>query len=49
VLMPGDVELEKEDAHRSDGIPLSKEVYEELLSTARRYGVSTKVLSSVRL
>jgi LDH2 family malate/lactate/ureidoglycolate dehydrogenase len=49
VLMPGDVELEKEDAHRSRGLPLGKEVYEELLSTARRYGVSTKVLSSVRL
>jgi len=49
VLMPGDVELEKEDAHRSSGLPLGKEVYEELLSTARRYGVSTKVLSSVRL
>jgi LDH2 family malate/lactate/ureidoglycolate dehydrogenase len=49
VLMPGDVELEKEEAHRSSGLPLSKEVYEELLSTARRYGVSTKVLNSVSL
>jgi LDH2 family malate/lactate/ureidoglycolate dehydrogenase len=49
VLMPGDVELEKGEAHRSSGIPLGKEVYEELLSTANRYGVSTKVVSSVRL
>lgn len=49
VLMPGDVELEKEEAHRRSGLPLSKEVYEELLSTGKRYGVSTKVLSSVSL
>jgi len=43
VLMPGDVELEKEEAHRSSGLPLSKGVYEELLSTARRYGVSRRL------
>ncbi|PZE19681.1 Ldh family oxidoreductase [Paenibacillus xerothermodurans] len=41
VYMPGDLEYLRAEQARKDGIQLSKEIYEELLSTARRYGVKS--------
>lgn len=48
VLMPGDLEYRKADEHRRDGIPLTEEIYRELVSTADRYGVSTDLISRAK-
>jgi LDH2 family malate/lactate/ureidoglycolate dehydrogenase len=45
VLMPGDLEYRKADEHRRGGVPLTEEIYRELVSTADRYGVSTALIS----
>jgi LDH2 family malate/lactate/ureidoglycolate dehydrogenase len=44
--MPGDGTHERMAAHREDGIPLTDEVYADLLAAAERYGVSHKTLQS---
>jgi len=46
VAMPGDGTHERMATHREDGIPLTTEVYADLLSAATRYGVSTETLES---
>jgi LDH2 family malate/lactate/ureidoglycolate dehydrogenase len=44
--MPGDGTHERMAAHRKNGIPLTDEVYADLLDAAGRYGVSPKILES---
>jgi LDH2 family malate/lactate/ureidoglycolate dehydrogenase len=44
--MPGDGTHERMAMHREDGIPLTAEVYDDLLAAARRYGVSPETLES---
>jgi LDH2 family malate/lactate/ureidoglycolate dehydrogenase len=46
VSMPGDGTHERMAMHREDGIPLTAEVYDDLLAAARRYGVSPATLES---
>jgi LDH2 family malate/lactate/ureidoglycolate dehydrogenase len=46
VSMPGDGTHERMAMHREDGIPLTAEVYDDLLAAARRYGVSPETLES---
>jgi LDH2 family malate/lactate/ureidoglycolate dehydrogenase len=41
VFMPGDLEYLRAEQAEKAGIQLSAEIYEELLSTAKRYGVTT--------
>ena len=49
VAMPGDGTHERTAAHREYGIPLTAEVYADLLSAAERYGVSPGTLESGRI
>lgn len=49
VRMPGDGRHERQAGHRSYGIPLSREVYAELLDLARRYGVPSETLERARI
>jgi LDH2 family malate/lactate/ureidoglycolate dehydrogenase len=48
VLMPGDGTHERMATHREAGIPLTDEVYADLLAAAERYGVSPDTLESGR-
>lgn len=41
VLMPGDIEAEKARTNLLKGVELSRAIHDELLKTARRYGVMT--------
>ncbi|MDQ0218166.1 Ldh family oxidoreductase [Peribacillus cavernae] len=43
VYMPGDLEYLRAEEHRKTGIPLSREIYSELLNTAKRYGVKANL------
>jgi ureidoglycolate dehydrogenase (NAD+) len=43
IYLPGEIELEKEKERRRDGIPLSKEVLDELASVSGRYSVSVSL------
>jgi LDH2 family malate/lactate/ureidoglycolate dehydrogenase len=49
VSMPGDGTHERMAAHREEGIPLTHEVYADLLAAAERYGVSPETLESGRI
>jgi LDH2 family malate/lactate/ureidoglycolate dehydrogenase len=49
VSMPGDGTHERTATHRESGIPLTAEVYADLLSAAERYGVSPGTLESGRM
>jgi ureidoglycolate dehydrogenase (NAD+) len=44
VSMPGDGTHERMATHREHGIPLTDEVYADLLAAAERYGVSPGTL-----
>jgi len=46
VAMPGDGTHERMATHREDGIPLTAEVYADLLAAAERYDVSPATLQS---
>jgi LDH2 family malate/lactate/ureidoglycolate dehydrogenase len=46
VSMPGDGTHERMAMHRESGIPLTHEVYADLLAAAERYGVSPDRLES---
>jgi len=46
VSMPGDGTHERMAMHRESGIPLTHEVYADLLTAAERYGVSPERLES---
>jgi LDH2 family malate/lactate/ureidoglycolate dehydrogenase len=46
VAMPGDGTHERMAMHRGEGIPLTDEVYADLLAAAARYGVSNETLRS---
>jgi LDH2 family malate/lactate/ureidoglycolate dehydrogenase len=46
VSMPGDGTHERMAAHRESGIPLTAEVYADLLAAAERYGVSPQTLEA---
>ena len=46
VSMPGDGTHERMATHREGGIPLTDEVYADLLAAAGRYGVSPRTLES---
>ena len=46
VSMPGDGTHERMATHREEGIPLTAEVYADLLAAAERYGVSPERLES---
>ena len=46
VSMPGDGTHERMATHRDEGIPLTAEVYADLLAAAERYGVSPETLES---
>jgi LDH2 family malate/lactate/ureidoglycolate dehydrogenase len=46
VSMPGDGTHERMATHREEGIPLTTEVYADLLAAAERYGVSPERLES---
>jgi LDH2 family malate/lactate/ureidoglycolate dehydrogenase len=46
VAMPGDGTHERMAMHREEGIPLTDEVYADLLAAAARYGVSHETLRS---
>jgi LDH2 family malate/lactate/ureidoglycolate dehydrogenase len=48
VSMPGDGTHERMAMHRESGIPLTHEVYADLLAAAERYGVSPDRLESAR-
>ena len=48
VSMPGDGTHERMARHREDGIPLTEEVYADLLAAAERYGVPPETLDSGR-
>jgi ureidoglycolate dehydrogenase (NAD+) len=43
IYLPGEIELEKEKERRRYGIPLSKEVLDELASVSGRYSVSVSL------
>jgi LDH2 family malate/lactate/ureidoglycolate dehydrogenase len=49
VSMPGDGTHERTATHRESGIPLTAEVYADLLSAVERYGVSPGTLESGRM
>jgi LDH2 family malate/lactate/ureidoglycolate dehydrogenase len=49
VSMPGDGTHERMATHRESGIPLTDEVYADLLAAAERYGVSPETLESGRI
>ena len=49
VSMPGDGTHERMAAHREHGIPLTDEVYADLLAAAERYGVSPGTLESGKI
>ena len=49
VSMPGDGTHERMAAHREGGIPLTDEVYADLLAAAARYGVSPRTLEAGRI
>jgi LDH2 family malate/lactate/ureidoglycolate dehydrogenase len=47
--MPGDGTHERMARHREEGIPLTDEVYADLLTAAERYGVPPGTLESGRI
>jgi LDH2 family malate/lactate/ureidoglycolate dehydrogenase len=47
--MPGDGTHARMATHRQDGIPLTDEVYADLLAAAGRYGVSPETLKSASI
>lgn len=49
VSMPGDGTHERMARHREEGIPLTEEVYADLLAAAERYGVPPGTLESGRI
>jgi LDH2 family malate/lactate/ureidoglycolate dehydrogenase len=49
VSMPGDGTHERIARHREEGIPLTDEVYADLLAAAERYGVPSKTLDMGRI
>jgi LDH2 family malate/lactate/ureidoglycolate dehydrogenase len=49
VSMPGDGTHERMATHREEGIPLTAEVYADLLAAAERYGVSPERLESGKI
>jgi LDH2 family malate/lactate/ureidoglycolate dehydrogenase len=49
VSMPGDGTHERMATHREEGIPLTTEVYADLLAAAERYGVSPERLESGKI
>jgi LDH2 family malate/lactate/ureidoglycolate dehydrogenase len=49
VAMPGDGTHARMATHRQDGIPLTDEVYADLLAAAGRYGVSPETLESASI
>jgi LDH2 family malate/lactate/ureidoglycolate dehydrogenase len=49
VSMPGDGTHARMATHRQDGIPLTDEVYADLLAAAGRYGVSPETLKSASI
>ena len=49
VSMPGDGTHERMAMHRENGVPLTDEVYADLLAAAERYGVSPETLESGRI
>ncbi len=49
VSVPGDGTHERIEKHREDGIPLTNEVYADLLAAAKRYDASSETLDSAKV